>query len=148
MNKHLLNKKNWKLGEISMSNPSETEIRHLMAVLEDAMHRCRNMLKQQRPEEVDLLKDLCYLKHVYFDAEYGLTGVERPEWHELRGGAIDMVSKLLHPLRAFNPELNNWERVVWIAKSGKVLVFIREVLGSNAGANHIPSVFRISLVEM
>ena len=32
-------------------------------------------------------------------------------------------------------------RVVWIAQSGKVPVFIGEVLGSNPGVNHIPSVF-------
>ena len=39
-------------------------------------------------------------------------------------------------------------RVVWIAQSGKALVFVREVLGSNPRANHIPSVYRLSLVEM
>ena len=39
-------------------------------------------------------------------------------------------------------------RVVWIAQSGKALVFIREVLGSNHEANHIPGVFRPPLVEM
>ena len=38
--------------------------------------------------------------------------------------------------------------VVWIAQSGKALVFIREVLGSNLEANHIPSVFHPPLVEM
>ena len=37
---------------------------------------------------------------------------------------------------------------VWIAQSDKALVFIREVLGSNPGANHIPSVCSLSLVEM
>ena len=38
--------------------------------------------------------------------------------------------------------------VVWIAQSGKVLVVIREVLGSNPGANRIPRVFPPPLVEM
>ena len=38
--------------------------------------------------------------------------------------------------------------VVWIAQSGKVLVFIREVLGLNPGTDHILSVFRPPLVEM
>ena len=38
--------------------------------------------------------------------------------------------------------------VVWIAQSSKVLVFIREVLGSNPRANNISSVCRLSLVEM
>ena len=38
--------------------------------------------------------------------------------------------------------------VVWIAQSGKALVLIREVLGSNPGPNHIPSVFWPPLVEM
>ena len=38
--------------------------------------------------------------------------------------------------------------VVWIAQSGKALVFIIEVLGSNPGANHISSVFQPPLVEM
>ena len=37
---------------------------------------------------------------------------------------------------------------VWIAQSGKALVFIREVLGSNPRADRIPSVCRLSLVEM
>ena len=35
-----------------------------------------------------------------------------------------------------------FQRVVRIAQSDKVLVFIREVLGSNPWANHIPSVCR------
>ena len=39
-------------------------------------------------------------------------------------------------------------RVVWIAQCGKMLVFTKEVLGSNPGANHIPGVFRPPLVEM
>ena len=38
--------------------------------------------------------------------------------------------------------LEKW--VVWIVQSGKVLVFIREVMGSNP----IPSVCRLSLVVM
>ena len=36
--------------------------------------------------------------------------------------------------------------VVWIAQSDKMLVFIIEVLGSNPGANRIPSVFWPPLV--
>ena len=93
-----------------MTNPSETDSRHAMAVLEDGIRRCRDLLKQVRPSETDLRDALCYLKYAYSDAEYALTGVEKPEWHVLRSGAIDMVAQLLAPLKAFNPELNNWEK--------------------------------------
>ena len=93
-----------------MAKPNETEIRHLLAVLEGAMHRCRNILKMQQPEEADIREGLCYLKLAHADAEYGLTGVERGEWHVLQAEAVGMVSQLLGPLRGFNPELSNWER--------------------------------------
>ena len=93
-----------------MANPSTKDIRGLMAVLEDTMSRCRTVLRQPHPEEADLREGLCYLKMAYSNAEYGLTRIERPNWHMLRAGAVDMVSQLLKPLCAINPELNNWER--------------------------------------
>ena len=93
-----------------MTNPSETEICQLLAVLDDAMQRCRDVLKKPRPEEIDLREALCFLKLAHADAEYGLNGVEKPEWHILRTSAVEMVSQLLKPLRAFNPELSTWER--------------------------------------
>ena len=74
------------------------------------MQRCRDVLKKLHPEETDLREALCYLKLAHSDAEYGLNGVDRTEWHVLRTNAVEMVSQLLRPLKAFNPELTTWER--------------------------------------
>ena len=62
----------------------------------------------------------------------------------LMGGSSKIVFSWLscYPLKV----MRKW--VVWIAQSGKELVFIREVLGSNPRANHIPGVCRLSPVEM
>ena len=87
------------------------EICQLLAVLVDAMQRCRDVLKKLHPEEIDLREALCYLKLAHSDAEYGLNGVEKHEWHILRTNAVEMVSQLLRPLKAFNPDLTTWERV-------------------------------------
>ena len=93
-----------------MTNPTEQQIKELLAVLENAMDRCRSILKQPHPGEADLREGLCFLKYAYSDAEYGMAGVERPDWHTLRSSAVKMVSLLLTPLRNFNPDLSTWER--------------------------------------
>ena len=93
-----------------MANSNVAEVRGLLAVLEDAMARCRGVIRQPQPEEAELRECLVYLKLAHADAEYGLVGNERPDWQMLRTAAVDMVSQLLRHLRTMNPELDNWEK--------------------------------------
>ena len=95
---------------MATARPNETEIRQLMAVLEGALHRCKDILKMRNPEEADLREGLCYLKLAHAEAEHGLIGVDLAEWHAQQAEAVAMVSQLLGPLRQFNPDLSNWER--------------------------------------
>ena len=95
---------------MALPTPSEAHIKGYLAVLEDALGRCWTVLKQPRPDKADLREGLHFLELAFSDAEYELVGVERPDWQMLRINVIDMLHKLLAPLKAFNPELNNWER--------------------------------------
>ena len=93
-----------------MNNLSEIEKKGYMAILEEAMERCRAVLRQTGVQEADLRDSLSMLKLAHSDAERALLGVETSAWQRLRAETIVLVAQLLKPLRQFNPDLSTWER--------------------------------------
>ena len=93
-----------------MDSRREAEVQGHLAVLEEAIERCKAILAQKKVQEADLRDGLCLLKLAHSDAEYGLVGLEREDWQRLRANTIVVVAELLRPLRGFNPDLNTWER--------------------------------------
>ena len=89
---------------------AENEVRGYLAVLEEALQHCWDMLKQRGAQEGDLRDGLSLLKFTHADAKRVFLGSERLEWMALSSATISMVTTLLAPLKGFNPQLDNWER--------------------------------------
>ena len=93
-----------------METNSERDLQKYMTVLEDVLAKCQNLLNHRSVQEADLREALSLLKLAHSDAERGLVGVEREDWHRLRAQTVTTVAMLLRPLRGFNPDLTTWER--------------------------------------
>ena len=84
---------------------------------------------------------------LYIKGPFIVTASYNPVRNNIMVQKIRYLKNSLRSARKFK-DINKLAVLKVITQSSKALVFIREVLGSNPSANHIPSICRLSLVEM